>query len=169
MFNKDSPNSLPDSYSRGSLHEDSSMDPLSVASGTAGLLSLGIGICKGLLEYYESRKDADGQLSQMYSSIDALRKTLILLKSSIENQRFNHSIVLRVEESIASTESGIEKLQKKLDKIKIIPKQDGWKDAGKAHLHRALFPFKESTLVKLRELGNELQDNLHLALDVLQM
>lgn len=145
------------------------MDPLSIASASVGILSFGLTVCQGLLEYYNAWKDAEGDVAKMYLAIQVLTKTLILVKSAIEHKEFNRNIVYQVEESISSTEAGIMSLKKKLDKIRISSPQDGWKEKSKVQFKRALFPFKESTLVKLKELCNELRENLSLALNVLQM
>lgn len=145
------------------------MDPLSIAASASGLLSVGITVCHGLLEYYSSWRDAEDDVSRMYNSIDALNKTLILIDLSIQHKSFNRDVVVRVEESITSTQRGLESLKKKLDKIKLVPQQEGWREKTKAQFRRAVFPFKESTLVKLKELGNELRDDLSIALDALQM
>lgn len=145
------------------------MDPLSIAAGTAGLLSMGIAVCNGLLEYYDSWKDAEGDLKRMYNSIEALTKTIKILQVSIGHKEFNRNVVEQVQESIESTRHGILRLKKKLDKIKIVPQNDGWREKSIAQFQRTLFPFKESTLVKVKELGNELRDNLSLALNALQM
>lgn len=145
------------------------MDLLSIASASAGLLSLGLAVCNGLLEYYSAWKDAKGDVAKMYLAIQALTKSLILVKSAVDHKEFNRNIVIQIEESITSTRAGIDSLKKKLDKIRISSQQDGWREKGKAQLGRALFPFKESTLVKLREVSNELRENLSLALNVLQM
>lgn len=145
------------------------MDPLSVAAGAAGLLSTGIIICSGLLDYYKSFKGAEDHIARMYNSIEALTKTLILIQLSTQHKSFNSDIVIRVEEIIHSTQHGIDSLRKKLEKIKIIPQQEGWREKTKAQFRKLIFPFKESTLLKLTELGDEVQDSLSLALDVLQM
>lgn len=144
-------------------------DPLSIASAAVGILSFGISVCHRLLEYYHSWKDAEGDVAKMYLAIQRLAKTLILIKSTTEHKNFNRKIVSQIEESIESTDVGLMSLKKKLDKIKISSAQDGWKEKSKAQFRRALFPFKESTLVKLKELSNELRENLSLAIDVLQM
>ncbi len=102
------------------------MDPLSVAAGCAGLLSLGIDVCNGLLDYYTSWKDGKEDVERMYLSIQELTKTLKLIRSAIDHKEFNRNVVVRVEESINSTKVGIESLKKKLDKIKISAQQDGW-------------------------------------------
>ena len=145
------------------------MDPLSITSGSVGIISLGLTVCHGLLEYYNSWKDAKGDVASMYLAIQGLTKTLMLVKGAIECKEFDRNIVSQVEETINSVEAGVLSLKKKLDKIRIHSVQDGWREKGKAQLGRALFPFKESTLVKLREVGNELRDNLTLILNVLQM
>ena len=67
------------------------MDPLLIPASAAGLLLMGISICNGLLEYYTSWKDAEEDVSRMYSSIGALTKTLILIEKSIKH---NLSIVM---------------------------------------------------------------------------
>ena len=145
------------------------MDALSVSAGAAGFISLGITVCQGLLDYYRSWKDAEDQVAQMYASIEALTETFRLLESAIQSQVFNHATVQKVEESIRSAERGLQSLQKKLQKIQLAPSQPGWKARGMAQLRRSLFPFKESTLAKLKELGIELRQELSLALEVLQI
>ena len=145
------------------------MDALSVSAGAAGFISFGITVCQGLLDYYRSWKDAEDQVAQMYASIEALSETFRLLESAIHSQVFNHATVQKVEESIRSAERGLQSLQKKLQKIQLAPSQPGWKAKGMAQIRRTLFPFKESTLAKLKELGMELRQELSLALEVLQI
>lgn len=45
------------------------MEPLGLSSGAAGLISLGISVCQGLLDYYRSWKYAEDQVAYMYESI----------------------------------------------------------------------------------------------------
>ena len=145
------------------------METLGLSSGAAGLISLGITVCQGLLDYYRSWKDAEDQVTHMYASIEALTETFKLLESAIEPKVFNRASVQKVEESIRSAESGLQSLRKKLEKIRLAPSQPGWKAKGMAQLRRTVFPFKESTLAKLKELGIELRQELKLALEVLQI
>ena len=145
------------------------MEALGLSSGAAGLISLGLTVCQGLLDYYHSWKDAEDRVTQMYASIEALGETFRLLESAIEPKVFSRRSVQRVEESIRSAEMGLQSLRKKLDKIRLVPLQTGWKAKGMAQFRRTLFPFKESTLAKLKELGIELRQNLSLALEVLQI
>ena len=145
------------------------MDAVSASAGAAGFISLGITVCQGLLDYYRSWKDAEDQVAHMYSSIEALTETFRLLESAVRSRMFNHAAVQKVEESIRSAEKGLSSLQKKLQKIRLAPSQPGWKAKGMAQFRKALFPFKESTLAKLKELGIELRQELSLALEVLQI
>ena len=145
------------------------MDALSVSAGAAGFISLGITVCQGLLDYYRSWKNAEDQVAHMYASIEALTETFKLLESAIQSKLFSQATVQKVEESIRSAESGLQSLQKKLQKVRLTPSQPGWKAKGMAQFRRTLFPFKESTLAKLKELGIELRQEVSLALEVLQI
>lgn len=145
------------------------MEPFGASSGVAGLLSLGITVCQGLLDYYSSWKGADDNVARTFASIDMLTKTLILLRSAVQHRPLNPDILHHIGKCIASTERGIQSLQKKLEKVRLVSSQGDWQDKAKAGLRRALFPFKESTLAKLREVCSELRDDLALALDALQI
>ena len=144
-------------------------DVLGIASGVAGIVSLGISVCQGLLGYYDSWKDAEDNVASMRKSIEALMKTLERLSSCIKGPGLGADCVKDVEECIASCVECIESLQKKLNKIKLTSVDDSWKEKAKAQFRKSKYPFKESTLAKLKETGNELRDHLSLALNVLQM
>jgi hypothetical protein len=145
------------------------VETLGVASSVAGFVSLGITVCQGLLDYYGSWIDAECDVRRMYDSIEALTKIFILLKLSIANKKFDRNLVARVQESIATCEPEIGSLNKELSKIKITASKDEWREIAKAQFRRTLYPFKKSTLRKLKEISNDLLDNLSLALNALQM
>lgn len=145
------------------------MEAFAVASSAAGLVSLGIEVCKGLLTYYQSWRTAESDVAGMYTSIETLAKTLILLESVIKDRVFDQQIVKNVEKSILATATGLTSLKKKLDKIKFSHQEDNWTEKAKGSFRRAIYPLKQSVLVKLKELANELRDDLALALSVLQM
>ena len=146
------------------------LEGLGVASNVAGLVSLGISVCRGILDYYASWKDAEVDLKRMYSSVEALTKTFIVLRHLIEQNGFSSDSVTRVEESIAKCEGGIANLQKKLSKIKISTQASQQRSHRlKVQFQRALYPFRESTLVKLKEICNGLRDDLLFAMETLQM
>lgn len=145
------------------------MEALGAASGTAGLLSLGITVCQSLLDFYESWKNAEESVAKTYVSIEELSKTFRLLSKTVEYKEFNGEVVDQVRDSIRSAEESIHSLERKLNKVRVVALQDGWRNKAKAQFRRTLYPFKESTLAKLRELSSETRDNLSLALNLLQI
>ncbi|MCJ1261720.1 hypothetical protein MMC22_001586 [Lobaria immixta] len=146
------------------------MEAFGAASTAAGLISLGITCCQGLLVYYRSWKDADETVNDMYGSIEALARTFMVLERSISNSTLNKDATQRVNESTESCKQGISALNKKLAKIHLQTDQDSrWKKRSWARLKGTLYPFKESTLMKLKERCNDLRDNLTLAVAALQV
>lgn len=147
------------------------LEAVGTASNIAGLINFGFSVCYGIWTYYGTWKDAESDVKRMYNSIETLTKSFALLRDTLGRPCYDVRIVRRAEESIAMCEDGIGSLHKKLKKIQITPQKAGgrWNSKAKAHLQRALYPFKESTLVKLKEISNELQDHLELALSILQM
>lgn len=145
------------------------METFGAASAAAGLISLGISVCQGLLKYYDSWKNADETMSSMYESIEALKKTFMVLEQSICRSKLNKEAVLAVTESVKSCEKSISALSEKLLKIQHQARQDSWKDRSWARLKGTLYPFKESTIIKLKERCNELRDNLAMAVGALQV
>ncbi len=146
------------------------LESIGVAANIAGLINLGLSVCHGVLEYYSSGKDSEDDLKRMYSSAEALTKTLVVLRRSIQHNVYGPDVVARVEECMPICEDGIAILQRKLSKIKIIT-QTGERRSQifKAKLQRASYPFRKSTLIKLKEICDELQDDLELAMNAMQM
>lgn len=131
-----------------------------------GIVSLGLQVCGGLLKYYESWKDCGKDVAATHESLSGLEKTFNLLKTTIKDQVLSQDIIGHVEQSIVSCEDGIKSLKKRLDKV--------WASKIPAGLpakvyRRALYPFKESTLAKMREAVQDLRGNLALSLSALQM
>ena len=146
------------------------MEGFTIASNAAGLLNLGLAICHELLNYYESRKGAEDDVKRMYSSIESLTKTFLCLKRSIQKGHLGAEVVTRVEECIVLCEGALKGLQKRLEKIKNATQANPkWNQKLKKQFQRALYPFKESTIAKLKETCNGLQGELSIALDALQM
>jgi len=144
-------------------------EALGIASGTAGLVSLGIQLCQGLLNYYGTWKDAESEVMTTYTSIEDLTKVFLLIKSTLENRDLQTGILAKVQDSVALCQDGITNLQKKLHKIQLHQLADVVGESFRSQAWRILYPFKKSTLVKLQEIVGDLRDNLHLALTVLDM
>lgn len=145
------------------------LEAFGVASSTAGLISLGLTVCQSLVQYYRSWKDARSDVARMLVSVEALGKTFHLLQHTVQNKKFDASLVGRVDEALISCQAGLETLRKKLEKIKIASEEGGFREKMSNKIQRTAYPFRESTLVKLREIVNELRGDLGLALSALQM
>lgn len=144
-------------------------EALGIASGVAGIVSFGIELCQGLLEYYHSWKDAETEVLTTVNSIQDLTKVLLLVKSTLDNQDLKPEIIVKIHESIALCEGGIANLNKKLQKIQVFSLCDTVSERLLSQARRALYPFKKSTLIKLQEIVGDLQDRLHLTLTILDM
>lgn len=144
-------------------------EALGVASGVVGIVSFGIELCQGLLEYYNYWKDAESEVITTYNSIQDLTKILLLVKSTLDDQDLKSEIIVKVHDSIALCEGGIADLSKKLQKIQIFSVRDTVGERLLSQARRALYPFKKSTLIKLQEIVEDLQDRLHFTLTILDM
>lgn len=144
-------------------------EALGIASGVAGIVSLGVEVCQSLLEYYSSWKDAESEVMTTHNSIQDLAKILLLVKSILDDQDLHSEIIVKIHDSIALCESGVASLSKKLQKIRVFSLRDTVGERLLSQARRALYPFKKSTLVKLQEIVKDLQDRLHLTLTILNM
>lgn len=143
---------------------------LDVAAGVIGVVSLGIQVCQGLLKYYDSWNEYHERTSATRASMADLIKTLQVIDQVMKGSPLAPDVFLRVKQSLDACEGGINRLKTKLDKISKEPVgKSGIKEKVKEHLQKAAYPFREDTLVELKQVVQDLRSNLHLALEVLQM
>lgn len=119
-------------------------------AGTAvGVISLGIQVCQGLVQYYGSWKDAPKDVAQMCQSIQSLEETLNALHSFNEGNGVASQAEYGVQSGITTCAAGIAELQGQLIKVQEIKGPSIW---SKVHGQgrRLLYPFRESTLLKLK-------------------
>ena len=93
-------------------------DPLSISASAAGLVSLGLTVCSGLLDYYDEWKDQHSDISTMCASLETLDRTFKLLDEKVHHPLLDRKSVDRVTESIISCAAGVQGLKAKLDKIR---------------------------------------------------
>ena len=123
----------------------------------------------GLLSYYDGWKGYHADITTAYDCIDDLRKTFKLLEETLGRQGLNPARSERVERCLGSCVGGLDKLKKKLQKLLTHSTPSGLRQKTWAELQRLYYPFKESTLVKIRETVADLRDHLSLAVQVLQL
>ena len=137
-------------------------DPFSVASGAVGVVSLGLTACQGLLQYYSSWKGSYDHVAKTCTSLEALTETFRSLETTVKDRKLSQAIVDRVTKNIGLCEDGVKELNKKLAKVKKTP-INGIEEHIRSQIRRALYPFKESTLMKLSETMTDLRENLALS------
>lgn len=147
-------------------------DPLSIMASVAGILSTSITVTRGLHDYYRAFRDQNDSVNRLCNNLDTLSTILISLDKTIKSQEFRSSkqdLLQQVEKSISACGEVVQELREETDKIVTTKEQHKIKDIIKAGRSRLIYPFRESTLQKLREDIEEFRHNLSLALDVLQI
>jgi hypothetical protein len=148
-------------------------DPLSVAGTAVGIVSMGLTVCQGIIDYYSSWKLYNSDIANTYKLVEQLNTTFTLLRDSLESAKPSGSALglkasEQVETCIVGCEDRIGQLRKKLEKIKGNEPKGGFGRLEAQRL-RLLYPFQQGTLGKLRDALLQLADNLEPALQVLNM
>ncbi|SMY29321.1 unnamed protein product [Zymoseptoria tritici ST99CH_1A5] len=142
---------------------------MEAAGAAVGIASLGIQVCQGLLDYYDGWKGYPTDIAGAYNSIADLNTTLALLKVSLDDKELDHDRAERAKEALESCKDGLTKLSKKLQKLQTHEKPQGLRQRLWSEFQRGSYPFKASTLAKLREIVDDVMERLKLALQVLQL
>ncbi|KAJ0423184.1 hypothetical protein BJY00DRAFT_310312 [Aspergillus carlsbadensis] len=150
-------------------------DPFSVSAGVVGVVSLGLTLGQGFARYYGPWRDFDDEIRRFTTKVDGLLNTLRLLDGFVSpqtNLQFpSDQYRLLVLDNLASCREACERLEKMLEECKSnSPSISGSSATRKRDwlLKRMAYPFKKDTLVTLSGLVSGLQDNLSLALQLLQ-
>ena len=149
------------------------MAELGVAGSAVGIISLGIRVCQELLQYYGSWKDQKQSIAKMVSSIENLTLTLKLQEDVVvANEAFSKDKAENVEAKIIDCKSGIEELMDELEKVRGVNPAEttsGFRDKLREHGKRLLYPFRESTLLKMQEAVDDVRMNLLIAMETLNL
>lgn len=146
-------------------------EPLSIASGIAGLLSLGIQVTQSLITFYSAYKDRDNDLAKIIRNSEGLQRIFQSLETAVQarqSQPDAYELLKEVDEAVQGCREIIEELEKECRKFHKDP-DSSWKSHIQVAGRRAAYPFRKSTLQKLQEDINEIHRNLSSALDVLQL
>ena len=147
-------------------------DPLSVAASVAGLISLGITVSQSLVDFYNSYKDLDSDLTGTMKNLESLLDIFRCLEGMISNRKFQadeRGLVKTIEASISKCDKLIRKLQDEWNKFSSDTSSDKFIAAVKRVGHRATYPFQKGTLQKMDEAIYKIRHILSFALGVLQL
>ena len=145
-------------------------DPLSVAAGIAGLISLGVQVTDSLVKFYTSYKGLNGDVARTTGNLESLHDIFDFLQTAVTTRTFRQeerALIKNIESSISKCSDLIQELQEeweKFDKSSV----SGIKGGIVAARHRIAYPLRQSTLQKLDEDIRSIRDDLRLALDALQ-
>jgi hypothetical protein len=144
-------------------------DPLSIASGVAGLLSLGIQVTKTLVDFYSAYKDQTPAVATTMLKLENLLGILRSLDSAVQNRQPQRDALLQeIDKAAVECRGVIKELEDECQKFKKDPSLS-LKGRIQVAGHRATYPFRQSTLQKLEEIIGEIRGTLSLALNVLQL
>jgi len=109
---------------------------------------------QGILWYYEAWKNRDNDISRMCTSLKNLTATLnVLLETIKPPAAFDSKVKDNVENCIKTFDGSLKELKTELENIKDTePPNPRVRAALRRHVRRALYPFKEATLVKIQTL-----------------
>ncbi|KAL4781649.1 hypothetical protein BJX76DRAFT_359684 [Aspergillus varians] len=146
-------------------------DPFSVITGGAGLVSLGLTLCQGLIAYYGPFTACNSETEAFVTRVKGLSATLELLQSrlnSLQNPPNPHIIreLELVADRIDDCDAALKNLSQALDKCRGYDATGTVTKRGKA-LAKPLYPFRRDTVLALTNMVQGLQSNLEVAVQVL--
>jgi len=101
-------------------------DPLSVISGAAGIVSLGITVCQCLLTYYNAWDDWEDDVRNAMADIEEIQKYLTLLHPRIVKLTVNQADIVNQAHSVMSRiVATVKKLEAIRDECQAVPSHDG--------------------------------------------
>ncbi|KAH7000290.1 hypothetical protein EDB80DRAFT_811411, partial [Ilyonectria destructans] len=136
----------------------------------AGLISLGLEVTKGLMDYYEAYKFRESNIAHTTKKLSALLTVLDFLQEQSAERKFRadeQELLNKVEELVQNCKEIILELREETAKFKG-RSPSGLGVAVKTTGRRLAYPFRQSTLQKLDEDIDELCATLGLALQILQ-
>jgi hypothetical protein len=141
---------------------------MEVAGTAVGIASLGIQVCQGLLFYYDSWKSYGSDISSTYNAIIDLSRTLILLKTTLQ-QQVDKERVGRVGTCVNNCEDALLDLDKKRHSLQEYSQPEGLRQKMRSGLQRSWYPFRKEVLGSLKASVTDVQERLKLALQALEL
>jgi len=145
-------------------------DPLSVAGSVVGIVSLGIGITKSLVDFYTIARDQKSNTASTAEKLNRLLDLLEILHRRLIDRTFRpdeRDLLDNIERSIRACDELIRELETENKKFKDRPNHN-IPAAALTATRRLAYPFRQSTLQKLDGDIDETFSHLSLALQVLQ-
>jgi hypothetical protein len=144
-----------------------------LAGAVVGITSLGIQVCEHLIRYYTDFRSFDDDIDAVVKRIEGLKanlKVLELIKHRVALPTDPNDVVLKqARETSDACEQGLRKLDVMLRRCGQTHIAGNWQDKVKLVRKKLYWPFKKDTLMELQDTVDRLQENLHLAVQMLGM
>ena len=142
-------------------------DPLSIVASAGGIISLGITVCQGLIDYCQAFAGQYRDVRILVQDLQGLERSLTMLRDSLAHRP---DLLNLVQPYIAILRARVDDLQPVLGRFREnVSGQHAFKDKVKRATQRTLYPFKKGMVNELRDTVRQAQDNLSLALQVVQV
>lgn len=137
------------------------MAEFAAASAAAGIISLGLDVCKGLFKYCDSLKTQSRDVRAGSLQADRMEALLEILAQVIPQQDDSDSALRQVRICLNDCGSGLRDLKAML--LRHTP-------GGPSNpLRRAAYPFSKADISALKDVVSGLQSKLQFALDIYQL
>jgi hypothetical protein len=146
-------------------------DPFSISAGVVGVVSLGLTVSQGFMSFYGPWKSYDEEIQDFTGKLDGLQNILKILEGFILDEDdlglASDQYKKLVLANLASCQTACRRLEEMLEKCKSTDCSPFVRKHDWLRSRRAAYPFKKETLVILCQTVSGLQDNLSLALQLL--
>lgn len=145
-------------------------DPLSIVGSVVGIVSLGITVAQGLIDYYQAFQGQAGDSAHTTKKLSRLLDLLESMRQQIARRQFrveDDAVLANMRSSMEDCKALIEELDEQLRKFHQTPTQDTFSGL-RVTARRLAYPFRQSTLQKLDEDVDEFIGCLTLAMQIVQ-
>ena len=145
---------------------------MDVAGTAVGVVSLGIQVCKGLVDYYQSWKNCSKDIARMVHSAERLLVDLSNIEDAIKAETDRSGpgpMTDAVTANVESCKEAIDALKAELDKFKQFKPPKDLKTKIKSKARAFFYPFREGTMRDLEALISHARDALSPAISGVQL
>jgi hypothetical protein len=140
-------------------------DPFSIAGSAVGVVALGLEVCKGLVSYIGQVKDEKQEVSQIADRLEQLADILEKLKITLnELEPTADGSTLLPNAGLLACSSALNNIRLKLQPSISGSQTQGVRQSVRYWKSKLAYPFRRVDLLFLKQIVEDVQQNLHTAL-----
>ncbi|KAF4970214.1 hypothetical protein FSARC_2700 [Fusarium sarcochroum] len=164
------PSPLNASYTCANLGRVGMAEPLSIASGVAGLISLGLTLCNGLHTYFSAIKDRDKDVEIATQNLALFRLNIEVIESSTLKLANRRTLAADgVNRGLKNCESQLKTLETFIQELASTDGLSGAKQQWRKQKMIARYPFDQKRLAQLQEQLSEANNTLSTFIQTLNL